>query len=439
MKKSERKKFVIDTSVLLYDRASIYSFPGNDLIIPLVVLDELDRFKDRKGIIGENARFINRFLDELREKGQIHQGIEIENDQTIKVELSNPPVPVGLDEALADNRIIGLALYLQNKSKQKVIVVTKDINFRVKCDALSIPAEDYYKDKIIESSDEIYKGFVEIAGNKKIINDLYDEDVEVNLADMEELYGRKLHENEFFCIKSDSQSYLGYRDGKKIKKVQPVENIMDDLMGVKARNREQLYALNLLCRDDMPLVSLAGLAGSGKTFLTLMTAIDALNKQKYERIVITRNIQPVGRDIGFLPGSADEKMAPWMAPIMDNFRHGLKDKNLMYFRAMRDKGQIEVAPLAFIRGRTFSNTFLILDEAQNASIHELKTVITRMGEDSKLVLLGDIDQIDTPYLDSLSNGLTIVAEKFKNSNLAGHVLLTKGERSSLATIASQII
>ncbi|MBT7452197.1 MAG: PhoH family protein [Rhodospirillaceae bacterium] len=438
MKKSKRKLFVIDTCVLLYDRASIHSFPGNDLIIPLVVLDELDRFKDRKGIIGENARYVNRYLDNLRQKGQIHLGIELDNKQTIKVELSGTTnVPVGLDPELADNKIISLAHKLHNSLKQSVIVVTKDINFRVKCDALGIAAEDYYKDKVIESSEEIYRGFVEISGEKVFINSLY-EDVS-DLSDVEELFGRKLYENEFFCIKNKSQSFLGYKHGKEIIKVLPTEKTLDDLMGVKARNREQLYALNLLCNEDVPLVSLAGVAGSGKTFLTLMTAIDALNKQKYERIVISRNIQPVGRDIGFLPGDVNEKMAPWLAPIMDNFRHGLKDKNLMYFKAMRDKGQIEVAPLSFIRGRTFSNTFLILDEAQNASIHELKTVITRMGEGSKIVLLGDIDQIDTPYLDSLSNGLTIVAEKFKNSKLAGHVLLTKGERSSLATIASQII
>jgi PhoH-like ATPase len=438
LKKSERKIFVIDTSVLLYDRTSIHSFPGNDVLIPLVVLDELDRFKDRKGVVGENARYINRYLDELRSKGKIHAGIKIQNDQNIKVELSGMQnIPVGLDPDYADNKILALALHIQDKCSQKVVVVTKDINFRVKCDSLNINAEDYYKDKIIEASEDIYKGYADLKGKKEIIDNLYEKSID--LKTVEELLGRQLWENEFFCIKEKSQSFLGIKTEKEVKKILPSEQLLDDFMGVKARNREQLYALNLLCNETIPLVSLAGLAGSGKTFLTLMAAIDGLNKKKYERIVITRNIQPVGRDIGFLPGDINEKMAPWMAPIMDNFRHGLKDKNLMYFRAMRDKGQIEVAPLSFIRGRTFSNTFLILDEAQNASIHELKTVITRMGEGSKIVLLGDIDQIDTPYLDSLSNGLTIVAEKFKNSSLAGHVLLTKGERSSLATIASQII
>jgi len=186
-------------------------------------------------------------------------------------------------------------------------------------------------------------------------------------------------------------------------------------------------------------VTLTGIAGSGKTFLTLMSGLEGLNKGKYKRIVITRNIQPVGRDIGFLPGDADDKMLPWIAPILDNFRQGMKDKDLTYFHAMKAKGAIEVAPLAFMRGRTFSDTFLIIDESQNCTIHELKTVITRIGENSKIVLLGDTDQIDTPYIDSLSNGLTVVAEKFKDSSLAGHVQLQKGERSSLSFLATSIL
>ena len=420
-------------------RTSIHSFQGNDVVIPLVVLDELDRFKDKQGVVGENARYINRYLDNLRDAGNLYERVEIGNSQTIRVELSGfNNVPLGLDPEYADNRIISLALNLTNSANQKVVVVTKDINFRVKCDALRIYAEDYYKDKIVESLDEVYTGYTDFdVDDPCIIDDLYED--KLCLEEIESMTGHKFSPNEFFCISHRSQSFLGYVNNETITKVKESDALLEDVMGVKARNREQLYALNLLANENLPLVSLTGLAGSGKTFLTLMAAIDGLNRKKYERIVITRNIQPVGRDIGFLPGDINEKMSPWMAPIMDNFRHGLKDKNLLYYKTMRDKGQIEVAPLAFIRGRTFSNTFLILDEAQNASIHELKTVITRMGENSKLVLLGDIDQIDTPYLDSLSNGLTIVAEKFKMQELAGHILLRKGERSSLATIASKII
>jgi PhoH-like ATPase len=185
------------------------------------------------------------------------------------------------------------------------------------------------------------------------------------------------------------------------------------------------------------MVTMTGLAGSGKTFLTLMAGLSGIQEKKYDRIVITRSLQTVGKEIGFLPGDIEDKMSPWLSPIIDNFRQAFKD--VSYFEAMRNRGQIEVSPLAFIRGRTFSNTFLIVDEAQNSTIHELKTIITRIGENSKVVLLGDIDQIDTPYLDSLSNGLTITIEKFKDEKIAGHITLTKGERSELATLASRLL
>jgi len=317
--------------------------------------------------------------------------------------------------------------------------VTKDINFRVKCDALGIKSEDYYKDQIIDKEEKSYKGFVslEINDDMKYLIDLFYKKEDVT-EDIEDLVGRKLYANEFVNMKCGSQSLLGCKIGSKIKNLKSTDKL-EEFIGVKPRNREQLFALNLLCRDDVPLVSLTGLAGSGKTFLTLMAGLDGINKKKYKRIVITRNIQPVGRDIGFLPGDADDKMLPWIAPIMDNFRQGTGDQDLTYFDVMRRSGQIEIAPLAFMRGRTFSDTFLIIDESQNSTIHELKTVITRIGENSKIVLLGDTDQIDTPYIDSLSNGLTIVGEKFKEQEMAGHIQLQRGERSSLSYLASLIL
>jgi PhoH-like ATPase len=448
MRKSEetvrkRKTFIIDTSVLLYDSRSIHSFPRNDVVIPLVVLDELDRFKDKKGLIGENARYVNRYLDELRKKGNLHSGITIEDlDQTIKVELGGfDKVPVGLDPDCPDNRIISCVLQYSDKKDRHVIMVTKDINFRVKCDSLGISSEDYYKDRVVQHQDEFYKGYTDvIVDDPTIIDDLYLGNIFPDqLDDIFDAMGRKAYQNEYLCIKNGQKSFLGTYTGEKIKKVLSDKELDDGFVGIRAKNREQLFALNALNNDDVPLVSITGLAGSGKTFITLMSAISGLNQKKYERIVITRNIQPVGKDIGFLPGDLEDKMLPWMAPIMDNFRHGFKDKDLAYFGAMRAKGTIEVAPLSFIRGRTFNNTFLIMDEAQNATIHELKTVITRMGVGSKIVLLGDVDQIDTPYIDALSNGLTIIAEKFKNEKVAAHVQLKKGERSYLSSIAAKII
>jgi PhoH-like ATPase len=426
----KRKTFILDTSVLLYDKNSIHSFPNNDVVIPIVVLDELDRFKDRNGILGENARYVNRFLDDLRSEGSLHRGVEIKNGQSIRVELNHSKnVPFGLSNDSGDNKIISVTKGLSQDDKD-VIVVTKDINFRVKCDALGIKSEDYYKDKIITSENQIFRGFKEIhTDDPLLVDDFYEKD-----RILLERLNTDLNPNEFVIIKNKQSSLLGVAKGKYVKSI---SNDISDLIRVSPRNKEQKFALDLLTRDDIPLVTMTGIAGSGKTFLTLMAALSGLNQGKYERIVITRSLQPVGRDIGYLPGDLNEKMNPWIAPIIDNVRHAFKD--VTYFNVMKDKGQIEIAPMSFIRGRTFSDTFLIVDEAQNSTIHELKTVITRVGENSKIVLLGDIDQIDTPYIDSLSNGLTIVIEKFKKEKISGHITLQKGERSLLASLASKII
>ncbi len=428
---TSRKTFVIDTSVLLYDKVSIHSFPNNDLVIPLVVLDELDRFKEKTGILGENARYINRYLDSLRDIGNLNTGIQVENGQTIRVERNKKgKIPPDFNDESGDNKIIGLAIHLKEISKNEVVIITKDINFRVKCDAVGIKAEDYYKDRVIQEKDSIYTGFREIsAPTAEVIDSFYSEkSIGTDSLDCD------LFENEFVICKSGNSSFLGFhRSGN----IEPVQCGLNDLVPVSARNKEQKFALDLLTRDDVPLVTLTGRAGSGKTFLTMMSAMSGIKSGKYERIVITRSLQPVGKDIGFLPGDIGDKLDPWMGSITDNFRHHFKD--LTYFELMKKRGEIEISPLAFMRGRTFSNTFLIVDEAQNSTIHELKTLITRVGEGSKIVLLGDIEQIDTPYIDSLSNGLTIIVEKFKNEKLTGHVTLIKGERSELATLASKVI
>lgn len=425
-----KKTFILDTSVLLYDRCSIHSFDNNDVVIPLVVLDEIDRFKEKSGLLGENARYINRFLDGLRSQGSLYKGVRLENNQGVRVEpVFEPSIPAILDKTCGDNKIIGAALHLKEKI-DNVVVVTKDINFRVKCDALGLPAEDYYKDKIVNNSSEIYTG-------QKIISisdvELFEEFYNKGTLPLSKL-DENLYPNQFVIGKMGNQSLLGV---VKNNKLHSLTCELDDLIKINARNKEQKFALDLLTRDDIPIVTLTGIAGSGKTFLTLMSALSGLNEGRYERIVVTRSLQPVGREIGFLPGNIKDKMDPWVSPIVDNFRHAFKDVN--YFELMQEKGKVEVAPLAFIRGRTFNNSFIIMDESQNATIHELKTIITRVGEGSKIVLLGDIEQIDTPYIDSLSNGLTIIVEKFKKEELSGHVTLIKGERSKLATLASKVI
>ena len=429
---SKRKSFIVDTSVLLYDKCSIHSFPDSDVIIPLVVLDELDRFKEKNGILGEYARYVNRFLDDLRSKGNLHEGVDLENGQTIRVEINHcSNIPSGLDPAYADNRIIAVANELSKESNSNVTVITKDINFRVKCDALEILAEDYYKDKIVSSERQIYSGQIKIFETQDKLDKFY-KDGFISIDEIES--DVMFYPNQFVIMKSPSSSSMGVVCGEKIKKLSC--NLWHGI-DVKARNKEQRFALDLLTREDIPLVTMTGIAGSGKTFLTLMCALSGLNEKRYERIVFTRSMETVGKEIGFLPGNIKEKMDPWISPVIDNFRHAFKD--VTYFELMREKGQIEVAPMSFIRGRTFNNTFLIVDESQNSTIHELKTVITRLGENSKIVLLGDIEQIDTPYIDSLSNGLTIVTQKFKNEPLSGHITLIKGERSKLATLASRVI
>jgi len=431
---SDRKLLVIDTSVLLYDKSSIHSFPGNDVILPLIVLDELDRFKEKPGLLGESARYVNRFLDNLRSLGRLDQGVMIEDDtgQSITVMSSTPQLDSKdhLDPSRGDNMIIAAALELKKThSKKTVKVITKDINLRVKCDALGLQAEDYYKD-YVELEDGIFKGVKEISLN--------DDDIDLLYSDGSCEYTGKIdvHPNMYVVCKGTHQSKSAlaiFKDDH----LYTIPNSKGSETDVKPRNKEQKFALHALRSEEIPLVSLTGLAGSGKTFLALMAGIDALHSKKYERIVVTRSIQPVGRDLGYLPGDLNEKMAPWMSPLMDNFKHHFKDR--VYFECMIDKGEIEIAPLAFIRGRTFNNSYLIVDEAQNATIHELKTIITRLGEGSKVVLMGDTDQIDTPYIDKRSNGLAIVIEKFKTSDLSAHVHLCRGERSAIATYASKVL
>ena len=330
----ERKTFILDTSVLLYDKNSIHSFPESDLIIPIVVLDELDRFKDRTGILGENARYVNRFLDDLRGNGSLHEGVEISNNQRIMVELNHQGnVPSGLDPSSGDNKIISVSKGLCQEGKN-VTVITKDINFRVKCDALGIKSEDYYKDKILSNENQIFRGFKEIEINDPdIINDFY-ENGKVSINRIED----EIFPNEFIIGKYNKKSFMGIRRNNQIV---PVSQNTTDFIKINPRNKEQKFAIDLLTREDVSLVTLVGIAGSGKTFLTLMAALSGLNQGKYERIVFTRSLQPVGRDIGFLPGDLNEKMDPWIAPIIDNVRHAFKD--VTYFNVMRDKGQIEIA------------------------------------------------------------------------------------------------
>ena len=443
-----RKTFILDTSVLLYDSTAIHSFPGNDIVLPLVVLEELDKFKDRDGLVGQNARYVNRFLDEMRAVPIDDEGWRVKEqyDMRYRFELSveiHECVPEGFDIGYNDNIIIGCALHLAS-TMENVYIITKDINLRVKCDAVGVGVEDYLKDRVEEDVDTLC-GWKQLNLEPEHFAEFYETKRLMIDAD--------LKPNQFVIGKSDSnQSMLGiYKKGM----IRSLVHKMDGLISVEPRNAEQSFAIEALLDPSIPLVCLTGLAGSGKTFLALMAGLSRMSSGTtpkgrtlgadfppemrigYDRLVISRTLQPVGRDLGYLPGSMEEKMQPWLMPILDNVRHAFKDTS--YFQMMIDKGDIEIAPIPYIRGRTFANSILIVDEAQNATIHELKTIITRMGTNSKIVLLGDIDQIDTPYIDRQSSGLSIVIDKFKNSPLCAHVNLSKGQRSDLASVASNIL
>ena len=439
-----RKIFVIDTSVLLYDKKALEVFEGNDIVLPMAVLEELDKFKEKPGLLGESARYVNRFLDTLRGADLDEEWRIVPNlDLRIAFDTKVPEISkeVDLDLGRNDNKIIGCALRLkENNPDSKIIVITKDINLRVKCDALGVLAEDYYKDHVAPDLGK-YNGWEKVeALSSSQINQFYaDKKLPIKLENVPP--------NSFILGKAGAQkSFLGiYRNNE----INPLQYKISEMFGVEPRNSEQAFAIEALLNPSIPLVTLTGLAGSGKTFLALMAALSVvwhspLGEQmkeigvvKGKRLVITRTLQPVGRDLGYLPGSMQDKMAPWLAPIVDNVRQAFGD--VSYFDTMIEKGSIEVAPIPYIRGRTFTDAFIIVDEAQNATIHELKTIITRIGQGSKIVLLGDIDQIDTPYIDKRSNGLSIVIDRFRNSDLAAHVHLSKGQRSGLATEASSIL
>ena len=429
----KRKTFILDTNVLLYDKTSIHSFPGNDVVIPLQVLDELDRFKEKPGVIGEAARYVNRLLDGFRDIGRLDEGItipeEYSREQTIKVIIGEHTAPFGLAGNTGDNLIIAATLSEGAADPEKpIILVTKDINLRVKCDALGIRSEDYYKDHIA-SEDVDYSGYHTMHLDQAQVDKFYQES-EIHIGDECGIFP-----NEYVLVnEGEHSSFIArYEDGFLNKLIGAPGGISK----ISPKNKEQSFAIDALMQPDIPLVTLTGIAGSGKTFLTLMAAMDGAMSKKYSRIIISRSIQTVGNDIGFLPGDLNEKMDPWLAPIKDNFQTMFND--ITYFEAMKDKGQIEVAPLAFIRGRSFNESFVIVDEAQNATVHELKTLITRVGKGSKIVLLGDTDQIDTPYIDKVSNGLSIIVDRFKRTNLAAHVHIPHGQRSNLATLASNIL
>jgi PhoH-like ATPase len=437
-----KKIFVIDTNVLLHDPRAIFSFEENDVIIPIVVIEELDKFKKGIDEIGRNARQVSRILDEFRQKGNLSKGVQLEGGGTLRVELNHQSpqhLPNELIATKADNRILSTALNLKHDSLP-VVLVTKDTNLRIKADALGLRAEDYESDTI--TIDELYSGETELSVDPGVINEFYSKG-ELPAA------GLKLYANQFVLIKNSanpSQTALSrYNQQKNV--LVPIANTKHGVWGITARNKQQQLALDLLLNDDMRLVTLVGRAGTGKTLLALAAGLEeTIESRAFQRLVVSRPVFPLGKDIGFLPGDIEEKLRPWMQPIRDNldFLMGAsavsgRAKGKKDIQGLIDLGMIEVEPLTYIRGRSMPNQYLIIDEAQNLTPHEIKTIITRAGEGTKVVLTGDPYQIDNPYIDSSSNGLTYVVDRFKEEPIAGHITLVKGERSDLAELAATLL
>ena len=400
------------------------------LAIPTVILDEIDRHKHRQDTAGLNARAMNRILDKLRSKGSLFMGVPLGRGkgQVFAAQYDPRYMPSGMEANDSDNKIIAIAVRLKIEGRD-IAVISRDLNMRVKCDSFGIECHDYQPQQAVKSVDKLFDGSEIIEVEDKLIDEFY-ADKEVFVPETKKV----LYPNQFIILtsdKSDKKTALC----RYVNNDSPLRRVYSyqDIWGLSANNKEQKYAMDLLFDNNVQIVSLTGQAGTGKTLIAAACGLEqVLHSTKasggYDKLIITRPVQPMGRDIGFLPGTLEEKMMPWIAPLRDNLEYLFGDKTALDMQM--EQGIIEIEAMTYIRGRSISNAFMIVDEAQNLTAHELKTIITRVGHGTKLVLTGDIQQIDNSYVDAVSNGLTHAVEKFKNYNIAGHISLKKGERSS---------
>lgn len=442
-KKYNKKIFILDTNVLLHDFTCIYNFEENDVIIPIVVLEELDKFKRGNDLINFHAREFTRELDKLSGDellssniplgsglGNLH--IETGRDFSERVHQSFP-------ERTPDHRILSIADYICQANKEKtVVLISKDINLRMKAKSLGIMAQDYQNDKVA-NIDDLYKGIQILENiNPETINRLYESHEGVSIGETDIKIDQTGHK--FFIMRNNGASALAHYN--------PVSRTLHRVLkqttyGIDPRNAEQTFALDALTNPEIQLVSLTGKAGTGKTLLALAAALQ--QQKRYKQIFLARPIVPLAnRDMGYLPGDLKEKMDPYMQPLYDNLtviKHKFSHQSPEFLKIneMIKEEKLVITPLAYIRGRSLSSIFFIVDEAQNLTPHEVKTIITRAGEGTKMVFTGDIEQIDSPYLDTGSNGLSYLSDKMKNQDIFAHVNLVKGERSFLAELASKLL
>jgi PhoH-like ATPase len=433
------KTFVLDTNVLLHNHAALTSFADNKVVVPMVVLEELDRFKSRNDELGRNARQAIRLLDSLRVSGSLRSGVPLESGGELRVTPLQDVTGDLLDLPLtaADNHILGVAYALARRG-ERVIFVSKDINARVKADALGLTAEDFEKQTV--NFETFYAGWRDVPVAKELIDRFY---TEKGLALTELGPIPPLAPNEFVMLRDQGnpKHTAVARHDQTGGKLTSLVSDFSKVWNIAPRSIEQRMALELLLDESVRLVTLVGRAGTGKTLLALAAGLELILKSHtYEKMLVSRPIMPMGKDIGYLPGDKDEKLTNWMLPIFDNLKYLLSGKRrpveTTAEQLLRD-GVVSLEALTYIRGRSISSQFLVVDEAQNLTPHEVKTIISRAGENTKLVLTGDPYQIDNPYLDSSSNGLVFAAERLKDSELAGHMVLTKSERSDLASLAAE--
>jgi PhoH-like ATPase len=458
------KLFVLDTNVLMHDPTCLYRFEEHDVFLPIAILEELDSNKKGMSEVSRNARQASRFLDEIvsTETGDIDQGIPLKRHSKelasgrlyLQTAAMNGVLPETLPTHKADNQILAVVMHLQQREpRRSVILVSKDINMRIKARALGLAAEDYFNDKVLEDTELLYTGTMELPED---FWDKHGRDMESWKKDGHTLYRikgplcPKFLVNQFVHLSTDDHPFnavVKEQEGKAavLETIRDYSHHKNSVWGITARNREQNFALNLLMNPEIDFVTLLGQAGSGKTLLTLAAGLtQTLEAKTYSEIIVTRVTVPVGEDIGFLPGTEEEKMTPWMGALEDNLdvlNHTDEEAGEWGRAATRDliRSRIKVKSLNFMRGRTFINKFLIIDEAQNLTPKQMKTLITRAGPGTKVVCLGNIAQIDTPYLTEGSSGITYVVDRFKGWPHGGHITLTRGERSRLADQAAEIL
>ncbi len=461
------KHFVLDTNVLLHNPSAIVMFEEHEVVIPLSVIEELDRFKKGNDDTARNARHVIRQIDRLRKRGRLFDGVRVnEHGGTLRIDCCDEKIPFSLDLGVVDNRILAVAHALV-RGGHDTVFISKDINARVKADALGIDTEDFDAEKV--DADWLYTGASEAVVPDELIDELYNErqlhldalapfvvardELEVDGSEGTPPEPRMLRPNEFVLMRSrDDESHTGLaRRLSTTDHLIPVTRPRRPVFGVMGRNVEQTMAMDLLLDDEVKLVTLLGTAGTGKTLLALAVGMHKVFKEeRYEALLAARPIMPMGRDIGYMPGDKDEKLATWMQPIFDNIAFLLSTRGTHLNQAesrtteqridqLIDSGKLVLEPLTYIRGRSIPHEFFVVDEAQNLSPHEVKTIVSRAGEGTKIVLTGDINQIDNPYLDGSSNGLSYLVERMKVQAISGHVTLMKSERSPLASLAAEIL